>query len=223
MGCVNCGFPEEVMDVLNEASTGEIADALAMVGFQGGIEGIHPARGFEGVKLVGPACTIQFGSPRPDTPKLTTYGIIENLPPGGVLVIDAKGVPTHFAGDNVASYSKWRGLVGVVVFGAARDVAGWREVGMPLYCAGLATKDKPASMRIIGYQIPVEIGGVLVKPDDIIIADEDGVVAVPRESLDALLEKLKLVSEVEADMKQAIKRGASGTELSGIVTRKKAK
>ena len=222
MNCVSC-VPKEVMDVLKEASTGVIADALALVGFQGGVEGVHPVRGFEDVKIVGTACTIQFGPPRPDTPKLTNYDIIENLPPGGILVIDAKGVPTHFAGDNVGSYSKWRGLVGVVIFGAARDVAGWRQVGMPLYCTGLATKDKPASMRITGYQIPVEIGGVLVKPNDIIVADEDGIVVVPRESLDAVLEKVKLVSDVEAAMQQAIERGASGTELSGIIARKKPK
>ncbi len=215
--------PKEVLETLKEASTGVIADALALVGFQGGVEGVHAARGFEGVKIVGPACTIQFGAPRPDTPKLTNYDIIENLPPGGILVIDAKGDPNHFAGDNVGSYAKGRGLVGVIVFGGARDVAGWRQVGMPLYCTGLATKDKPAGMRITGFQIPVEIGGVLVRPDDILVGDEDGIVVVPRESLEALVEKVKFMFDVEAAMQQAIKRGASGKELSGIIARKKPK
>jgi 4-hydroxy-4-methyl-2-oxoglutarate aldolase len=215
--------PKEVMETLKEASTGVIADALALVGFQGGVKGIHPARGFEDVKIVGSACTIQFGPPRPDTPKMTNYDIIENLPPGGILVIDAKGDPTHYAGDNVGSYAKWRGLAGVVIFGGARDVAGWRQVGMPLYCTGLATKDKPAGVRITGHQIPVEIGGVSVKPDDILVGDEDGIVVVPRESLEAVVEKVKFMFDVEAAMQQAIKRGASGKELSGIIARKKPK
>ncbi len=83
-------IPEEVIHILKQASTGVVADALAMIGFQGGVEGIHPARGFEEVKLVGPACTVQFGPPRPDTPKLTTYGIIEHLPPGSILILEAK-------------------------------------------------------------------------------------------------------------------------------------
>jgi regulator of RNase E activity RraA len=222
MGSETC-VPKDVMDLLREAGTGVVSDALAMAGLQGGVEGIHPARGFEDVTLVGPARTIQFGLPRPDTPKLTTYGIIEHLPQGGILVIDAKGDPTHFAGDNVGSYSKLRGLLGVVIFGGARDVAGWRRAGMPLYCTGLATKDKPAYMRITGFQIPVEIDAVLVKPDDIIVADEDGIVIVQREGLDAVVEKVKLVLEVEAAMQQAIKRGASGAELSGIIARKKPK
>jgi len=216
-------IPGNVMDVLKKASTGEVADALALVGFQGGVEGVHPARGFEDVKIVGPVCTIQFGPPRPDTPRLTNYDIIERLPPASILVIDAKGVPAHFAGDNVGSYAKWRGLAAVVVYGAARDVAGWRRAGMPLFCTGLATKDKPAGMRITGCQIPVEIGGVPVKPDDILVADEDGIVVVPRERLDAVVEKLTLIFDVEAAMQQAIGRGASGAELSGIIARKKPK
>jgi 4-hydroxy-4-methyl-2-oxoglutarate aldolase len=222
MGCES-DVPQEMMEILKEASTGVIADALALVGFQGGVAGVHPARGFEGVKIVGPVCTIQFGAPRSDTPKLTNYDIIEHLPAGRILIIDAKGDPNHFAGDNVGAYAKGRGLAGVVIFGGARDVAGWRQAGMPLYCTGLATKDKPAGMRITGFQIPVEIGGVPVKPEDLLVGDEDGIVVIPRESLGALVEKVKLVLDVEAAMQQAITRGASGKELAGIIARKKPK
>ncbi len=218
------GVPEEVRTVLIQAGTGVIADALAMLGFQGGVEGIHPARGFEDIKLVGPACTIQFGPPRPDTPKLTTYSIIEHLAPGGILVIDAKGSPNnHYAGDNVGSYARQRGLAGVVIFGAGRDIGGWREAGMPLFCTGLATKDKPADMRITGSQIPVVIGGVPVNPGDMIFADEDGVVIIPHELLEATIEKVKIMLAIEADMQRAIGRGASGAEISAIIARKKAK
>jgi regulator of RNase E activity RraA len=215
--------PQDVLELLREAGTGVVSDACALAGVQGGVEGIRPARGFEDVKLAGPVCTIQFGVPRPDTPKLTTYGIIEHLPPGSILVLDAKGEGTHFAGDNVGSYSKLRGLTGVVVFGGARDVAGWRRAGIPLYCTGLATKDKPGYMRITGFQVPVELGSVLVKPEDILVGDEDGIVIVPRECLDAVVEKVKLVLDVEASMQQAIKRSASGAELTSIIARKKPK
>lgn len=76
----------------------------------------------------------------------------------------------------------------------------WRRAGMPLFCTGLATKDTPAGMRIRGYQMPIEIGGVPVKPDDILVADEDGIVVVPRESLDAVVEKITLIVDVEAAM-----------------------
>lgn len=213
---------EEVKDVLKKAGTGVVADALAMIGIQGGVEGIHPARGFEEARMAGPARTIRFGPPVPGVPKLTTYEAIELLPPGGILVIDAKGSPHHhYAGDNVGSYSKRRGLTGVVIFGAGRDVAGWREAGMPLYCTGLATKDKPADMKITGCQVPVEIGGVAVKPHDVIVGDEDGIVVIPRESLAAAMEKVYFMLGVEVDMQEAIRRGASGAEIAAIIARKK--
>jgi len=219
-----CAVSDEEKKILGKAGTGIVADALLMVGFEGGVEGIHPARGFEDVPLVGSACTVRFGVPDSDTPKLTTYGVIEHFPSGSILVMDAQGSPNHhYAGDNVGFYAKSRGLAGVVLFGGARDVAGWRKAGMPLYCTGLATKDKPAGTKVVGSQIPVEIGGVLVKPGDIIVGDEDGIVVVPREYLKATIEKIQIVSEVEADMRQAIEGGATGAEISEIVSRKKSK
>lgn len=215
---------EKATEILRKAGTGVVADALLMVGVEGGVEGIHPVRGFEDIPMVGPACTILFGVPGPDTPKLTTYGVIEHLPPGAILVMDAQGSPNrHYAGDNVGSYAKRRGLAGVVIFGGGRDVAGWREAGMPLYCTGLATKDKPANLKVIGFQVPVEIGGVSVKPGDIIVGDEDGIVVVPQEHLEVAIEKILLILEVEADMRRAIGSGAPGAEISKIISRKKPK
>ena len=95
---------------------------------------------------------------------------------------------------------------------------------MPLFCTGLATKDKPADMKITGYQIPVEIGGVPVKPEDMIVADEDGVVVIPRENLNAAIEKVKIMlGRLRPTCSEAIGRGASGAEISEIIARKKPK
>lgn len=77
-----------------------------------------------------------FSSPRPDGPKLNNYVVIEQSPVGSVLVIDGKGYDGHFAGDNQGMLAKRQGLVGMVVYGGARDLAGFREMGMPLYCTG---------------------------------------------------------------------------------------
>ena len=108
-------------------------------------------------------------------------------------MVDGKGMDVHFTGDNQGECAKRQGLVGMVVYGGARDIAGYRTMGMPLYCTGSATVDKPSDIRIVGYNVPVEVGGVTVKPGDILIADEDGVVCIPTEALDATLEKLKII------------------------------
>lgn len=214
---------EEAMEALRKASTGMIMDALALLGIDGGVVGIGPARGFEDAKVVGPAFTVLFAPKRPDTPKLSNYFAIENAEPGSVLVIDGKGMGVHWAGDNVGHFAKTKGLAGVVIHGAARDLAGWREVGMPVYCTGLATKDKPANFKITAINAAVEIGGALVKPGDIIVADEDGVVCVPLEALEPLVEKMELLVDVEEGMQRAIKQGATAAELEAIIAKKKPK
>ncbi len=213
----------EALEVLRRTNSGMVADALAMAGIEGGILGIHPARGFEDTRIVGPATTVLFGSPEPGAPKLSMYRAIRNSVPGSVLVIDGKGHGGHFTGDNQGECAKRQGLLAIVVYGGARDVAGFREMGMPLWCLGTGTADKPRGLAVAGHNVPIEIGGVLVKSGDIIVADEDGVVAIPSELLGRLLENLKVMDEVEEGMEQAIRRNAPVEELETIIGKKKPK
>jgi 4-hydroxy-4-methyl-2-oxoglutarate aldolase len=213
----------EALETLKKFSSGMIGDALLMAGTEGGILGIHPVRGFEDVKLVAQATTVQFGQPVPGAPKLTMYRAIRTSTPGTVLVIDAQGLGNHFTGDNQGECARRRGLLGTVVYGGARDLEGYRRMGMPLWCMGAGTADKPRGMAVVGHNVPITIGGVGVKPGDIIVADEDGVVAVPQEALGKVLENLKVMIEVEAGMEQAIQGDAPIEEIEAIIAKKKPK
>ena len=216
-------LPKEVAGALEKGTTGMVNDALALLGLNGGIRGVRPARGSEDAKIAARATTVLFGPPRPDSPKLNMYQIIREAPPGSVLVIDGKGIDAHFTGDNQGECAKRQGLAGVVVYGGARDIAGYREMGMPLYCTGSATVDKPVDVQIVGQNVPVEIGGVTVRPGDIIVADEDGVVCIPAEALAALVEKMEIIFEVEGAMERAIRGDAPIDEIKRILARKKPK
>jgi regulator of RNase E activity RraA len=200
-----------------------VADALTMAGVEGGILGIHPVRGFEDARIVAPASTVLFGPPEPGAPKLTMYRAIRKSAPGTVLVVDAKGHAGHFTGDNQGECAKRQGLLGMVIYGGARDLAGYRRMGMPLWCMGAGTADKPQGVRVVGHDVPIKFGGVQVKPGDIILADEDGVVAIPQERLAAVLENLKIIAEVEEGMEKAIQRDAPVEELEAIIAMKKPK
>jgi 4-hydroxy-4-methyl-2-oxoglutarate aldolase len=151
------------------------------------------------------------------------YQAIRESPAGSVLVVDAKGIDGHFTGDNQGECAKRQGLVAMVVFGGARDVAGYRQMGMPLYCTGSATADKPADMQIVDRNVPVEVGKVTVRPGDVILADEDGVVCIPAELLAALPGALQTIFDVEAAMEKAIQEIAPVDELRAIISRKKPK
>jgi len=216
-------IPKELGEMLRKASTGMVNDALAILGFEGGIRGVRPSRGFEGAKIVGRAATVLFGSPRPDGPRITMYQAIRESPAGSVLVVDAKGIDGHFTGDNQGECAKWQGLAAMVIYGGARDVAGYREMGMPLYCTGSATADKPSDIQIVDHNVPVDVGKVTVRPGDIIVTDEDGVVCIPAGLATALLGALQTIFEVEDAMEKAIQRVASLDELRAIIARKKPK
>lgn len=216
-------IPLEAAERLKKANTGMVNDALALMGIEGGIPGIRPARGCEEAKIVGRAATVLFGAPRPESPKLNMYQTIRDTPAGGVLVIDGKGMDAHFTGDNQGECAKRQGLAAMVVYGGARDIAGYRAMGMPLYCTGSATVDKPSTIQVIGYNVPVEAAGVTVRPGDIIVADEDGVVCIPDEALPEFMKKLETIFEVEGAMERAIASCAPVDEIKAIIARKKPK
>lgn len=214
-------IPDGARQVLEKASTGMLNDALALVGLQGSVVGIRPVRGFEDTKIIGPASTVLLAPQHPDTPPKSMYAVIREQARGNVLVIDARGEDAQFTGDNNGHCGRRQGLVGFVVNGGARDVAGFRAVGMPLFCVGAATRGK--NMQIAGVNVPIVVGGVTIRPGDIVLADEDGVVSIPASRLDAVVERLKTIFEVERDMEEAIARDAPVQEIAAILAKKKPK
>ena len=216
-------IPAEAMAVLAKVNTGMVIDALAMSGIQGGVIGIWPIRGFEDARVIGRAATIQFSPPRSDTPKMSTYGAVRTMAAGSVMVVDAGGQPGHFVGDNVAECARRQGLEGIVVYGGVRDVVGLREAGLPIYSSAGLSPRQPSNMQLTAQDIPVSIGGVLVRPGDVIVADEDGVVAIPANALESVIENMKTIFEVEAGMARAIKSDAPVDEIVSILNRKKVR
>ena len=106
---------------------------------------------------------------------------IEAMPAGVVAVIDSRGEQgAGTLGDILAGRMKRRGVAGIVSDGPMRDVAGIRAVDIPVWCSGAAAPPSIAALLFIGWQEPVGCGGVAVFPDDIIVADDDGAVVLPR-------------------------------------------
>jgi len=214
---------QHTLETLKKAGTGMVVDALAISGVKGGIMGIRPARGSEDHRIAGPAVTVLFAPNRPDTPPLNNYQVIRQSPAGSILVIDGKGLDGHCTGDNQGLCAKKQGLSGVVVFGGARDIAGYRKIGMPLYCTSPATRDNPSDYRLTACNVPIEIGGVRIEPGDIIVGDEDGVVAIPAGFLEQVMKNLATIQTVETDLSAAIENNAPLEDLGAIIARKKPK
>jgi 4-hydroxy-4-methyl-2-oxoglutarate aldolase len=94
----------------------------------------------------------------------------------------------------------------LVTDGPVRDVAGVFAVGLPVFCTGI-NPDSPLGIGPGSVGLPVSIGGSIVHPGDIAVADSDGVVIVPQGKLDMVIDKLAEVRAAEAEMEAKVAAG----------------
>ncbi len=155
------------------------------------------------MRFVGVAVTAS-GGPRDN---LAAMAALDYVAPGDVLVL-ATGRDRSGAviGDHYAAIAKQKGVVGIVTDGLVRDAAGIRAKGPPTFSCGV----RPNGMYRNGpgeLNGPVSIGDVIVQPGDIVVADEDGVVVVPRALADRVIAALAEVQAKEETLDGRIARG----------------
>ncbi len=153
-----------------------------------------------GARIIGPAITLQFMPQREDvvsgvgqehTEKVSAlWAVFETVQPGDVLAVQAFGDPTTGCmGEMLLTYFHGRGGAGVVVDGCIRDWPHVQEIGVPVWTRGFTPNyASQAGLFPWAYNVPIACGGVLVLPGDIVIADDDGAVLVPRHMADLLIE-----------------------------------
>lgn len=138
---------------------------------------------------------------------LTYLRALEFCRPGDVLVIDAGGdLNNAVVGGILSFYAASIGVAGVVIDGAIRDVAEIREREFPVYARGVTHrgpyKDGPGEINV-----PVSVDGMVVSPGDIVVGDQDGLLAIPQDGALQLIEKARAVLEAEAETVRAMKEG----------------
>jgi len=107
---------------------------------------------------------------------------VEQTRPGDILVVSAQGA-MEFAlwGGNLTRGLRARGVRAFIIDGAVRDVTQMREIGLPVFARGVATAVGSVDAPWGEVNVPVACGGAVVRPGDIVVADEDGIVVVPPE------------------------------------------
>lgn len=165
-------------------------------------------------KFIGPALTV----------KLYPGDLVDCLEalniamPGDVIVVDAHGeTETSVWGGMMSGLCKVKGIVGAVVDGAIRDTDEARMIGFPVASKAIIPRSthSPYSKRMepIEINVPIHCGGVLVRPGDIVIADEIGVVVVPIEDASQVLKEAKARAEAEEKTRNRIFEGKTVDEL----------
>lgn len=195
---------EDAIEILRHTPPANISDFLTQIGIVNyTIKGVKPLTPFKEYKnhIAGPAFTMQMAPvneayPYYDAPYMFME-IIEQGEAGDVLVIAGQGAPYGFWGDHTTVQAMKQNLEAVVIDGCTRDSRPIRDTGYPLFTAGVALEAWVRRYDAVGYNVPVVAGGVMVRPGDIIVGDDDGVVVIPQEVLDQVLEGVARIAEIE--------------------------
>jgi 4-hydroxy-4-methyl-2-oxoglutarate aldolase len=166
-------------------STATVSDALDRLGRPGSLLGIAPL--FDGARLCGRAFTVRYVTA--GFPPGTVGDYLDDVAPGDVVVLDNAGRTDCTGwGDILSAMAADRSVGGTVIDGVCRDV--WRalDLGYPVYSRGRFMRTGKDRVEVSDVGRPVSVGGVQVAPGDLLLGDADGLVAVPADVEEQVLE-----------------------------------
>ena len=138
---------------------------------------------------------------------------VDTCQPDDVLIAAAGGsMRSGIWGELLSTAARNAGCVGAIVDGAVRDVRQMAEMRFPVYALGTIIYDSKDRQRVIDLDVPVEIDGVAFHPGDLVIADLDGVVVVPRAVEAEVVQAAWAKVNAENEVRDAIKAGMPATE-----------
>ncbi len=198
-----------------QSTVASVSDAVdQIVGRRGFMS--HDMRPFVGKAFVGRAVTaLVKPAARPEDSTPTTaikhpIEMIDEAQPGevGVIVLE-DGLDVAAMGGLMATAAKARGMAGMVLDGGIRDIEEVTRIGLPVFARSVSPANAVSRDLSVSKNEPVDCAGVPVKPGDIIVAGVDGVVVVPQEQAQAVLQRAREIDEREGKMVPYIEREKS--------------
>jgi regulator of RNase E activity RraA len=204
---------EPIVERLLKLDTCAVSDGMDRLGLMGATYGVRPM--WPCPKIVGRAVTMKIKPVGLDKPKQHLGTLpIDAAQPGDVIVIDNGGRPdTSCWGGLLALAAKTKGISGVVIDGACRDIDESRDVGFPVYARGAVPMTARGRVMQETYNQEIEFAGVQVHPGDLVIADGSGVVIIPRSKEEEIVRAAEAVAATEARMAEGIRQGMSVLEV----------
>ena len=194
---------DPLMEGFRMVEVASVADAMEQLYGQRSYMS-HEMRPLFPSKFAGPAVTVLLKKEEHKEGSAASQGMLDAIdaaPAGSVYVMVVEdGV--HFAGIGglMATAMKYRGLAGAVIDASVRDTPQIRKLQFPVFSRGIAPSTTINHFRFAGSNIPVTCSGARVNPNDIIVADEDGVAVVPRARAAEVLKKAQDVDDTEHRM-----------------------
>ena len=207
-GLINHNITRPSADLIKQFAeiwTSTLADTMGRHGAM--MPEIRPI--FENMRLIGPAFTV-LNYPNDN---ITTHKALTMAQPGDVLVIDeGRENNTGAFGHNMSLQARNRGVAGIVTNGCVRDVAMLRAERFAAFCRGVcprsAQKNTPGLVNV-----PVQVGGLVVNPGDIVAGDDDGIAVVPLAVAHEILVQAQGRMKMEHQQASGIRAGEKPLEI----------
>ncbi len=207
---------EELISRFQKISSPTAYDVLLKMGLpnQAVHSDIQPL--FRGQRIAGPARTIQgksLGADEGEWGTAFSYEFFRQIESGDVIVFDCGG-HAHGGpwGGNTGATARVKGAAGIIIDGGTRDFSDLEAMQFPTFCRFVTPVLAHGRFQITGTNKPVKLtahieGQITVNPGDFIIADNDGIVVVPEQHLETILEFAEYAEKVEGEIRSAIDSG----------------
>ena len=201
---------QELVALFDGLDTPGVSDAMDKLGLPGQCLGIAPLANYTNV-VVGPAFTVKYVSA--SVPAGTVGDFIDEVAEGDVVVIDNGGrTDCTVWGDIMTQYAGNRKIAATVIDGVCRDVSKALGDGYPLFTKGRFMRTGKDRVQVEAVNVAVSIGTARVCARDIVVADANGVVVVPRDRACEVAEIARQIETVEAAIRTQISQGKTLTE-----------
>lgn len=193
---------------LGELSVATIHEAIGRTGLLG--FRLRPIQ--TGVRMAGTAVTVQCWP----GDNLMIHAAIEQCRRGDVLVVTTTSASTDgMIGELIATALQFRGVSGLVTTTGVRDTQELRTMSFPVWSAAVHAQGT-VKATAGSVNVPIAIGGTVVNPGDVVVADDDGVVVVPRGTTRAAIEAARTRAAKEAAARAAFASGELGLDRYGL-------
>jgi regulator of RNase E activity RraA len=209
----------EQLEALRAVPTAYVSDYLKQIGIINhrarGVRALAPLPGDR--SIAGAAVTMYFAPvseayPYTEAPFMHTE-VVEQAQEGDVMVIAGQGAPFGFWGDHTTHQAINQKLSATVIDGYTRDSKAILETGYPVFCTGVTFESYVRRYDPVAYNIPVDLAGAMVRPGDVLVGDDDGIVIIPVEVLEQTVAGVTQIKEAEDMLRSAVADGKPWDEI----------
>lgn len=206
---------QERLKIFSEIETGAVTDAMVQHQVGCWMNGIYPTK--PGMRIYGRARTAQFSYVVLPDKEINQFELIERCAPGEVMVWSVPS-EANICGENIMHFLGNHQLNGLIIDGYTRDVETIKEMGIPQFTKGASIMPAPRNCRVVerDLDVPVTCGGVVVTSGDYVFGDSDGVLLIPEQYVDLILNQAILNMEYEKRMEEAINDNADSALISEV-------